>query len=137
MPTFKSKSTEILDKAKSLFGKQAEIIAQQPKKLNALLGKVGRKIGKLTQDPRVQQLLGPIAVFVRMIRAHFKGLYKISTGTLGFIVLGLIYFVSPIDIIPDFLGALGFADDVSVILAIYAKIKDEVEDFLDWERTSK
>ncbi len=137
MATFKTEASKYLDQAKTLFGKQAAIIAEQPKKLNALLGKVGSKIAKLTSDPRVQQLLEPIAVFVRMIKAHFNGTYKVSTGALSFIILGLVYFVSPFDIIPDFLGVFGFADDVSVILAIFAKLKDEVEEFLEWERTSE
>ncbi len=136
MATIKTKSTEMLEKAKKLFGKQAEIIASQPKKLSALLGRVGAKIGKMASDPRIQQLVEPVAVFVRMLKAHYDGVYKVSSGTLGFIVLGLVYFISPIDIIPDFLGVLGFADDVSVILAIFAKLKDEVAEFLEWERTS-
>jgi len=137
MATIKSKSTEILKKAKKLFGKQAELIASQPKKLSTLVGKVGAKIGRMASDPRIAQLLEPIAIFIRMLKANFSGAYKISAGTIGFIVLGLVYFVSPIDIIPDFLGVLGFADDVSVVLAIFAKLKDEVADFLEWERTSE
>ncbi len=55
--------------------------------------------------------------------------------TLGLVLLALFYFVSPIDIIPDFLGFFGFADDLSVVLAVYAKLKDEISEFLDWERT--
>ncbi|MDN3202658.1 YkvA family protein [Algoriphagus sediminis] len=137
MATFKTKSTEILEKAKTLFGKQAELIASQPKKLSALMGKVGAKIGRMASDPRIAQLLEPLGIFVRMLKANYSGAYKISAGTIGFIVLGLVYFVSPIDIIPDFLGVLGFADDVSVVLAIFAKLKDEVADFLEWERTSE
>ena len=137
MATFKTKSTEILEKAKKLFGKQADLIASQPKKLSALMGKVGAKIGRMASDPRIAQLLEPLAIFVRMLKANYSGAYKISAGTIGFIVLGLVYFVSPIDIIPDFLGVLGFADDVSVVLAIFAKLKDEVADFLEWERTSE
>ncbi|WP_373400804.1 DUF1232 domain-containing protein [Algoriphagus halophilus] len=39
------------------------------------------------------------------------------------------------DLVPDFLGFFGFADDLSVVLAIYAKVKDEIEEFLEYERT--
>jgi uncharacterized membrane protein YkvA (DUF1232 family) len=70
-----------------------------------------------------------------MLKAHFSGVKKLSSSTLGLVVLALVYFLSPIDIIPDFLGVFGFADDLSVILAVFAKLKDEVEEFLDWERT--
>ena len=137
MMTLKSKSTNMLEKAKELFGKQAERIAAQPKKLQELLSQVGQKIGKMARDPRIQKLVMPLAVFTRMIKAHYAGEYSISTSTLVFIILGMVYFISPIDIIPDFLGVFGFADDASVVLAIFARLKDQIEEFLEWERTSK
>jgi uncharacterized membrane protein YkvA (DUF1232 family) len=42
--------------------------------------------------------------------------------------------VAPLDIIPDFLPVLGFADDLSVLIAIFNSVKHEVEAFLDWEK---
>jgi uncharacterized membrane protein YkvA (DUF1232 family) len=129
------RSAKLLEKAKSLFGKQVEALARQEEKARELLDNVGKKINQVGQNEYVQRLIEPISVFIRMIKAHFNGSHKLSVSTLGLIILGLVYFVSPIDIIPDFLGFFGFADDFSVILAIYAKVKEEVGDFLDWERT--
>lgn len=40
------------------------------------------------------------------------------------IVGALVYFVSPIDSIPDLLGPLGFSDDIGVITLVYAQMKD-------------
>ena len=40
------------------------------------------------------------------------------------IVGALVYFVSPIDSIPDLLGPLGFSDDIAVITLVYAQMKD-------------
>ncbi|MBH5329543.1 DUF1232 domain-containing protein [Eikenella sp. S3360] len=40
------------------------------------------------------------------------------------IVGALVYFVSPIDSIPDLLGPLGFSDDIAVITLVYAQVKD-------------
>jgi uncharacterized membrane protein YkvA (DUF1232 family) len=131
----KNRPAKLLEKAKSLFGKQVEVLARQEEKVRELLGNVGKKINQVGQNKYVQRLIEPISVFIRMIKAHFNGSHKLSVSTLGLIILGLVYFVSPIDIIPDFLGFFGFADDFSVILAIYAKVKEEVGDFLDWERT--
>jgi len=42
--------------------------------------------------------------------------------------------VTPLDIIPDFLPLIGFADDLSVLIAIYNSIKHEVEEFRSWEK---
>ena len=40
------------------------------------------------------------------------------------IAAALLYFVSPIDSIPDLLGPLGFSDDIAVITLVYAQMKD-------------
>jgi uncharacterized membrane protein YkvA (DUF1232 family) len=125
----------LLEKAKALFGKQVEAIIRQEKKVVELVQKVLDKLIKVGDNPKVQKFIQPVRIFVRMIKAHFKGEHKIAFSTLGLIVLALVYFLSPIDFIPDVLGVFGFADDLSVILAVHAKIKDEVEQFLEWERT--
>lgn len=135
MATLKSKATEVLDQAKRLFGKQVDALIRQEEKVKDLLSQTGKKISKFGADSKIKKLVEPVGVFIRMIKAHFSGTHKLAGSTLGLLLLGLIYFISPFDIVPDFLGFFGFADDLSVILAIYAKIKDEIEEFLDWERT--
>lgn len=35
----------------------------------------------------------------------------------------LVYFLSPVDSIPDLLGPLGFSDDLAVIALVYAQMK--------------
>lgn len=133
--SLKDKANDTLARAKVLFGKQAENLAHQEEKVRELLAGVKNKLVEAGGNSRVKKLVEPITVFIRMIKAHFSGAHKLSMGTLGLLLLGLVYFISPIDMIPDFLGFFGFADDLSVILAIYAKLKDEVSEFLDWERT--
>jgi uncharacterized membrane protein YkvA (DUF1232 family) len=125
----------IIERAKAMFGKQVEVIVRQEQKLAELVQKVTAKISRVGDNPKVQKFLKPVQIFIRMLKAHFRGEHKIAFSTLGLIVLALVYFISPIDFIPDFLGFIGFADDLSVIMAVYAKVKDEVESFLDWERT--
>ena len=39
------------------------------------------------------------------------------------IVGALVYFLSPIDSIPDLLGPLGFSDDIAVITLVYSQMK--------------
>jgi len=135
MITLKSKATELVAKAKKLFGKQVDAVIRQEEKVKGLISMAIYKIASVGEDSRVKKLVAPIGVFIRMTKAHFNGDHKLTASTLWLLVLGLVYFISPFDIIPDFLVFFGFADDLSVILAIYAKVKDEVEGFLDWERT--
>ncbi len=131
----KGKSSEFFSKAKLLFAKKANKIAGEDGKLKTLLDKANQRIQTAGNHPNVQAALNPILIFKRMIHAHRQGRYKISIKTMGLLVLGLLYFVTPIDIIPDFIPVLGYADDLSVILAIFDSLKNEVDTFLDWERT--
>ena len=135
MDSISKENSGILKNAKALFGKQVKAIVRQEKKLIELIQSVIGKISKLAHNPKVQKLIEPIQIFVRMTKAHFKGEHKVALSTLGLIVLALVYFVSPLDFIPDFLGVIGFADDLSVVLAVYTQVKNEVEEFLNWERT--
>lgn len=128
-------TTGIMEKAKALFGRQVDMIVRQEQKVVELVQNVVRKLAKLADNPKVKLLTQPIQIFVRMIKAHFGEEHKISFGTLGLIVLALVYFLSPIDLIPDFLGFFGFADDLSIVLAVFAKVKDEVDNFLEWEKS--
>lgn len=102
MTTFASKTSEILEKARALFGKQVDALVRQEQKVVELLKNVGSKLSKLAHNPKVQKLTAPIQIFIRMIKAHFKGHHKMEFSTLGLIVLALVYFISPIDLIPDF-----------------------------------
>lgn len=135
MTAFSESKPGILEKAKALFGKQVEVIVRQEQKLVELVQNVVIKLSKVANNPKVKKFTQPVQIFIRMIKAHFRGEHKIAFSTLGLIVLALVYFLSPVDFIPDFLGVLGFADDFSVVMAVYAKVKDEVGQFLEWERT--
>ena len=135
MNEYSEKNQTLIERAKSLFGKQVEAIIRQEQKLVELVQNVLAKLAKVATNPKVQKFIQPVQIFIRMIKAHFRRDHRIALSTLGLIVLALVYFLSPIDIIPDFLGVFGFADDLSVVLAVYAKVKDEVDKFLEWERT--
>jgi uncharacterized membrane protein YkvA (DUF1232 family) len=134
MTDFKSKANNMLEMAKKMFGKQAEALSKQEGKVRVLLSDVGHKLVKASKNSKIQQVLEPISIFIRMVKAHFSGAHKLSNSTLGMVLLALVYFLSPFYFMPDFLGLMGFVDDASVILAVYAKLKNEVNEFLDWEK---
>jgi uncharacterized membrane protein YkvA (DUF1232 family) len=135
MASLREKAVDFFGKAKLLYLEKANDIAGEDGKLQKLLKNVGERLNAVSQNPKVQTALEPIMIFKRMIQAHRSGKFKVSSKTLGLIVLGLVYFVTPIDIIPDFMPILGFTDDLSVILAVFNSVKHEVEDFLNWEKT--
>jgi uncharacterized membrane protein YkvA (DUF1232 family) len=47
------------------------------------------------------------------------------------VVAGLIYFISPIDVIPDFIPVVGYLDDFAVILAVIKFLGHELVPYYD------
>ncbi|MBW3467205.1 YkvA family protein [Arthrospiribacter ruber] len=135
MGTFRDRSIDFFTKAKLLYQQKAQEIAGEDGKLKKLVEKVRMRLDQVSHNPKIQEALEPILVFKRMIIAHRRKEFKVSNRTLGLIVLGLVYFVTPLDIIPDFIPVIGYVDDLSVLLAVFNTVKDEVEDFRKWEKS--
>ncbi len=81
-------------------------------------------------------ILGKVTLLGRLVKAYVKGDYReLPTGTLLKILAALIYFVSPIDLIPDFLPGIGLTDDLALIGWVVNGITDDLEKFEEWEKT--
>ena len=77
-----------------------------------------------------------VQLLSRMTKAYVAGDYRqIPAKTLISVLAALIYFVSPIDFIPDVLPILGFADDIALLVWVFNSLQDDVTDFRDWERS--
>lgn len=64
-----------------------------------------------------------------------KGNYeKIPLGSMVAIFIALIYFVSPIDVIPDFLPA-GLIDDAFIISLVSKQIASDLEKYKTWKNS--
>ena len=53
------------------------------------------------------------------------------------IASALAYFVSPIDIIPDGIPAIGFADDLVILLFVLKTVRDNVTDEIKYQAKAK
>lgn len=68
-----------------------------------------------------------MALFFSMISDAARGRHKIPQKTLVTVIAAMLYFITPIDLIPDFLVGMGFLDDVAVIRYVYKKIREDME----------
>jgi len=83
---------------------------------------------------KLASLLEPITASFRLLKAYANGQYRdISLESLALIVASIIYFVMPIDVIPDFIIALGFTDDAALLAWTLKSVSSDIEKFLKWE----
>ena len=74
-------------------------------------------------------LLSDIKTFFAMIKAIVHGKYKMPWKTFGWVILCMVYFLSPIDLLPDILPALGFADDGAFMVFVLLLIHQDLVSF--------
>jgi len=136
MKSIQENKEGFLAKVKATYQAKAENIAANRDKLKELLHKASLKISEISAIPAVRESKSQIEVVFRMVKAYYNREYRgISSRSLGLLVLGLLYFVLPVDFIPDFIPVVGYIDDLTVIMAIFKSLNSDVEKFLDWERT--
>ncbi len=74
-------------------------------------------------------------VLTRLTKAWRNKEYtEVSYVTVFLSVAILLYFVSPIDLVPDFIPIVGGLDDVLLLGFLLKMIDKEIERFLTWEK---
>ncbi|HEV7865784.1 MAG TPA: DUF1232 domain-containing protein [Acidimicrobiia bacterium] len=113
---------------------RAEQVVRNPKELLLLLTAAERRLDGIKAGP-FTPVVGDLQTLLRMLRAYGEGEYRdVSGKNLALAAAGLLYLVSPLDMIPDFLPG-GFSDDAAVIGFIVRKLRTELVAFEAWERT--
>lgn len=89
---------------------------------------------KAEGNKELKSLWEEIKIVIELIRDWLKGEYKnLSKSSVVMIIIGFLYLINPIDIIPDFIVG-GFLDDAAVLAYIFKKIKDEISEYKKWRR---
>ena len=84
---------------------------------------------------KISGIFDSITAVFRLLKAYASGEYRsISLESLVLIVASIIYFVMPLDVLPDFIFTLGLADDASLLAWTFQSVADDIDRFLDWEK---
>ena len=112
------------------FSKQAEETVRDPDKLRQLLHNIE---SKLSTVPKVGEKLAAIPVFVSLLRSYQRKEYtEIPYKSLIAIAGALIYFLAPVDLIPDFIPVVGYVDDAAVLAFVLTQVKKDVDAYKQW-----
>tara|TARA_R110002124_G_scaffold226956_2_gene392181 strand:+ start:412 stop:840 length:429 start_codon:yes stop_codon:yes gene_type:complete len=107
-------------------------------KLMQLAGNVAQKLNREGVKGSLSGALAQVQILTRMVKAYAKGEYReVSLKSMVSIVAVLIYFISPVDVVPDFLPVIGLTDDVALIMWLIKNLADEIGKFNTWEKNEK
>jgi len=119
--------------------KRAAGILKNKRKLNNLLKIARQKVHHINvNDITKASLLDRVKIMLRMMRAYIRGDYRdIKASNLLLIVAAIVYFVMPLDLMPDFIPVTGLLDDFSIIIWVYNTIQQEIDEYKLWEENSE
>ena len=118
-----------LRRAAMLAGKRARVLL--------LLTQLANKLKSVNwKEVRLATAKEKFLILGRLVRAYALGQYRaVPWKTVLKITAAIIYFISPIDLLPDLLPITGLTDDFGVLLWVYNSVSGEIEKFLTWEKS--
>jgi len=112
--------------------KRAEGVLSDPERMRKIAQEASEKSQGRRSGP-LSDILDQVSALIRLVAAYARGHYRdVSAQTMITVVAGLIYFVSPVDLVPDFLPG-GFLDDAAVLTWVIRSVKQELDAFMEWE----
>lgn len=114
---------------------KADALLKDDAKMEPFLEKLEKKLKWI---PFIRQELKMIPILISMVRSYWKKDYtRVPRRTMLAIVSALIYFLSPIDVIPDWIPVLGQMDDALVVATCWKLVNKDVEDYRQWQKERK
>lgn len=69
-----------------------------------------------------------------MVTDYANGRYKeIPKETIVAVVAAIVYVVSPIDLIPDAIPVVGYADDAALVSFVLSHVHKDIESYRNWK----
>lgn len=126
---------KILEMIENITESDVKKIVDNKDDILSKLSTSGFKVGAIaSQVGNVEQLIEDMKTMLEMVVDYVSGNYKeVPWNTIAAIVVALIYFLSPIDLIPDFIPIVGYTDDITVVLACIKHIKKDLDKYRNWK----
>jgi uncharacterized membrane protein YkvA (DUF1232 family) len=136
-----SDRSELNEREEKFLGRmksKATKIVNDREELKKLLVKAQEKMAKTSSDDSLKsKVFEFLSLIIRMIKSYIKGDYKETPWqTLVMFVAGLIYFITPLDAIPDFIPVAGLIDDATVLVWLGKCFRQDLSNFKEWEESN-
>lgn len=128
-------SEETLHQAFEDKSSEAQHLLEDTDKLDVFLNKVECKFREIKG---IGKELAKIPLLVQLVRSYIKKEYTdIPLASIVAITAALIYFLSPIDLIPDIIPGIGKVDDAAVLAIAIKVIETDIESYQQWRIENK
>lgn len=125
-------SEEVIENELNKNSSEAEELLKDQDKLERFLERLERKLQKI---PAIGSGLSSVPILISLVRSYIKKEYTdIPIGSIIAIVGALIYLFNHFDLIPDSIPVLGLADDAAVVAAALKLVKDDVDEYKEWQK---
>ena len=109
---------------------RAAELVKSPDKLREMVEEAREKANAAGASSRpLAGVIEDLKTMFELLRAVARGSYRVRKETLILIAGAVLYFVIPIDVIPDFIPVAGFLDDAAVIAWVVKTCKTEIDLF--------
>jgi len=124
---------KILDFFKKSESKASVILKDKSKASDTIKEALGKAV---TNKGELEGVWAKMILLFAIARDYVNGDYtEIPKRSIVAILGGLIYFLSPVDVVPDFVPVLGFIDDVFVLNLVYKQVLKDLEKYKIWKDT--
>lgn len=122
---------KILDFFKKSESKASVILKDKAKAGDTIKEALGKAI---TNKSDLEGVWAKMLLLFAVAKDYVNGDYtEIPKRSIVAILGGLIYFLSPIDVVPDFIPVLGFIDDVFILNLVYKQVIKDLERYKIWK----
>lgn len=130
----KEKIKEQIDK----FSEKAKQLMEHPEKVSAVLEKATALCESLSELRIIGKHFKEASLVCSMLNDYICKRYtQIPTATVITLLAAVLYFVSPIDIIPDFLPLVGHLDDMIIFGFVQDAARADLKKYEKWKKENE
>lgn len=133
MKNYEELSEEELQSELNKYLEEGNATFNDEKARTKLLNKVSKLCKRLANLPMIGSYIERVGISCELIEDVAAGNYKVPICTVVTLIGGLIYLVSPIDLISDLIPILGYMDDAAVLHQVFNTVEKDLNDYIAWK----